>query len=98
MAVIRYAIVDDDGLVLNVALWDQVTAWSPPTGTTAIPASDEVQIGGTIDRRTQEFTPGPILELPPDPGRSVEALIEVLESNGSLTSTEVETIRTRGRS
>ena len=101
MALSRYAVVDDDGLVLNVLVWDGATSWSPPTGTVAVPVGDEVEIGGILDSRTKEFTPGPIIEIPIDPARRadrrVEALLETLESNGALTNVEVDKIKTRGR-
>ena len=37
MITMNYAIVDQTGLVVNVALWDGKTPWQPPEGHLAIP-------------------------------------------------------------
>jgi hypothetical protein len=49
-----YAIVRD-GRVENTCLWDGITPWEPPAGTTAIPCPDNVAIGYTYDGA--EWTP-----------------------------------------
>jgi hypothetical protein len=43
-----YAIVRS-GRVENTCLWDGVTPWEPPAGTTAVPCPDNVAIGYTYD-------------------------------------------------
>lgn len=46
----RYAIVDKDGNIVNVSLWDGVTPWQPPAEHKAIKdEKDEAQIGGKWD-------------------------------------------------
>lgn len=48
--VYRYAIVDADGNVTNVSLWDGVTPWTPGEGLKAIKdEKEEAQIGGKWD-------------------------------------------------
>lgn len=50
-----YAVIDKNGIVVNVVLWDGVAKWNPPTGMTAALADDECRIGGAyINGR---FTP-----------------------------------------
>lgn len=46
---VRYAIVQD-GVVVNIILWDGETEWTPPEGTTVHACPDEVGIGwGYVD-------------------------------------------------
>lgn len=63
----RYAIVDKDGLVDNVVLWDGIAAheveaddgrtvvvgWSPPEGSAAVELADDhpAQAGDTLDAK-----------------------------------------------
>lgn len=45
-----YAIVDQDGIVVNIALWDGQSEWRPGPGLTAVLAEGaEVQIGWIHD-------------------------------------------------
>lgn len=53
----RYAIVDAQGKVINVVLWDGGNDWSPPEGTTAVQDNNAV-IGGTIISGV--YTPPPV--------------------------------------
>jgi hypothetical protein len=48
-----YAIVAN-GVVTNVVLWDGVSEWTPPTGSTAnlLPADSQVSVGYTFDGTT----------------------------------------------
>ncbi len=45
----NYAVVDSNGNVINTCVWDGVSLWSPPEGTTAVLCDDEpnAEIGGT---------------------------------------------------
>lgn len=43
----RYALVDADGLVVNVIEWDGVSDWSPPESLTCLEADEAVSIGWT---------------------------------------------------
>lgn len=48
--VYRYAIVDKDGNITNVSLWDGKTPWQPGEGLKAIKdENNEAQIGGKWD-------------------------------------------------
>lgn len=43
----RYAIVDKDGNVVNVSLWDGIATWQPGEGLKAIKdEKDKAEIGG----------------------------------------------------
>lgn len=58
-----YAIVEDaTGVVVNIVVWDGVTPWEPPAGTTVVEDVDGVAwIGGTyVDG---EFAPQPPSEV-----------------------------------
>jgi hypothetical protein len=41
----RYALVDVDGLVVNVIVWDGETDYIPDDGLTAVPVPDDVVAG-----------------------------------------------------
>jgi hypothetical protein len=45
----NYAVVDSNGNVINICVWDGVSLWSPPEGTTAVLCDDEpnAESGGT---------------------------------------------------
>lgn len=46
----RYAIVDADGNITNVSLWDGKTPWQPPEGHKAIKDEEnKAEIGGKYD-------------------------------------------------
>jgi hypothetical protein len=36
----RYAIIDSNGLVDNIILWDEAAQWSPPEGMTMVKVED----------------------------------------------------------
>ena len=36
----RYAIIDSNGLVDNIILWDEAAEWSPPENMTMVKAED----------------------------------------------------------
>ncbi|EFN5562441.1 tail fiber assembly protein [Escherichia coli] len=43
-----YAVVNSDGLIINIVVWDGVTEWGPPEGTHAVRCGDNLcGIGGT---------------------------------------------------
>lgn len=44
----RYAVVDADGKVVNVVLWDGQSDWVPPEGSEAV-QSDDADIGWVRD-------------------------------------------------
>lgn len=70
----RYAIVDDDGLVVNVTEWDGTSSWEPPVGTTAIPdPSGQVAIGWTYANGVFTAPPPPVVVLGPTFGYELEA-------------------------
>lgn len=50
MTVSKYAVVDGSNNVINIVLWDGVTTWSPPAGTTSALSgggAGDAEIGGT---------------------------------------------------
>ena len=46
----KYAIVNAEGVIENVAEWDGESQWTTPEGTVAVPVPDEkyAEIGGTF--------------------------------------------------
>lgn len=44
----RYALVDDDGLVVNVVEWDGEADWSAPEGLTAVETDEAVSVGWSL--------------------------------------------------
>lgn len=60
-----YAVVNGKGLIENVVVWDGITEWSPPEGTTAVDCGDSLcQIGGTY--KEGKFSPAPQAEVSKD--------------------------------
>lgn len=59
-----YAIIEN-GIVVNLVVWDGVSKWSPPAGSTAIliPADTSVSIGYTYNGTT--FSAPQTNESPP---------------------------------
>lgn len=47
----RFAVVDDDGLIVNVVVWDGVSDWSPGDGVrpVEVPDGKPADIGGRVD-------------------------------------------------
>lgn len=45
----RYALVDTDGLVVNVVEWDGQVEWSPPEGLTAVATEGHVSKGWRLE-------------------------------------------------
>lgn len=54
----RYAVIDSNNYVINVALWDGVSEWSPGPGLGLVQLQEEqlVDIGWTYDEETGLFT------------------------------------------
>lgn len=49
----RWAMVDGNGIVVNVCNWDgDLFTWQPPEGITMVRAGDDVGIGWTWDGQT----------------------------------------------
>lgn len=57
------ALVDANGLVVNVIEWSADSDCTPPDGLTLVDAGNGCAIGGTYDPSTSTFTP----PTPPDP-------------------------------
>ena len=64
----RYAIVDTEGNVINIAEWDGVSKWSPPENTTLVPAEDEADAerGGTYSNGQFHRAVAPVPVATPD--------------------------------
>jgi len=60
----RYAIVNKDGIVINICEWDGITQWSPPTGCIAV-QHDYCDINDFYDKFTGRLTKTIIIT--PDP-------------------------------
>ena len=55
-----YAVIDGDGNIVNVIVWDGVTEWEPPEGTQAVRCGDNLcGIGGTYKNGVFTFPPAP---------------------------------------
>ncbi|EFH6041019.1 tail fiber assembly protein [Escherichia coli] len=55
-----YAVVNSDGLIINIVVWDGVTEWGPPEGTHAVRCGDNLcGIGGTYKDGVFTFPPAP---------------------------------------
>lgn len=67
-----YAVVNSDGLIINVVVWDGVTEWAPPEGAQAVRCGDNLcGIGGT-------YKDG-VFAAPPEPEVPKEDLISQAE-------------------
>lgn len=51
----RYAVINKDGDVMNVVIWDGVTQWNPPKDHIAV-REDKVDVFDKYDRATKTFT------------------------------------------
>ncbi len=60
----RYAVINNDGIVVNVIEWDGKTQWSPPSGCFVI-QNDYCDINDFYDKFTKKFTKTIIIS--PDP-------------------------------
>lgn len=60
----RYAVIDSNNYVVNIALWDGVSEWSPGPGLSLIQLQEDqfVDIGWTYDEETGLFI-NPILPV-----------------------------------
>lgn len=68
----NYAVVNADGLIINIVVWDGVTEWAPPEGTQAVRCGDNLcGIGGT-------YKDG-VFGAPPEPEVPKEDLISQAE-------------------
>ncbi|EEY1620878.1 tail fiber assembly protein [Escherichia coli] len=67
-----YAVIDGDGNIVNVIVWDGVTEWEPPEGTQAVRCGDNLcVIGGTYKEG--------VFNVPPEPEVPKEDLISQAE-------------------
>ncbi|ELU9811291.1 tail fiber assembly protein [Escherichia coli] len=67
-----YAVVNSDGLIINIVVWDGVTEWGPPEGTHAVRCGDNLcGIGGTYKEG--------VFNVPPEPEVPKEDLISQAE-------------------
>lgn len=82
----NYAVVNADGLIVNIVVWDGVTEWEPPEGTEAVRCGDNIcGIGGTY--KDGVFT------VPPAPDVSKEDLVAQSEQQkANLIAEATQTI------
>lgn len=62
----RYALIDENGNVDNIVMWDGSTSWTLPTGYTAV-ATDKANIGWTYTNGNFVEPPAPPLGASPTP-------------------------------
>jgi len=63
----RYAIIDSNGVVDNIILWDEAAQWSPPEGMTMVKVED-IQCGIGWTYANDVFTdPTPVVTEDPAP-------------------------------
>jgi hypothetical protein len=60
---VNYAVISDQGQVINVIVWDGVSVWQPPEGCTVEPIFEGSSAGIGWSYADGEFTP-PIEEIP----------------------------------
>lgn len=60
----RYAVINNDGLVINVIDWDGKAKWSPPSGCYVI-QDDHCDINDFYNRFTKKFTKPIIISADP---------------------------------
>lgn len=54
----NYALINSANVVVNIALWDGVTPWTPPDNTIAIRIGEQVcDVGYLYDPQTGLFSP-----------------------------------------
>lgn len=41
----RYAVIDENNVVVSVVIWDGVAQWAPPAGTLAVLGSNRPEMG-----------------------------------------------------
>ena len=59
----RYALINANGLVVNVSLWDGETEWQPPEGITVVKVPDGQPCGpGWTFNGTDWIAPPPVEE------------------------------------
>ncbi|WP_124668926.1 MULTISPECIES: hypothetical protein [Burkholderia cepacia complex] len=59
MTISSYAIVEN-GVVVNIVLWDGKAEWAAPDNCQVVAATAGAEVGGTYDGKT--FTPAPPLQ------------------------------------
>lgn len=63
----RFAVIDAEGIVKNVIIWDEVSQWAPPDGHALIKA-EEIACGIGWKYENGVFTiPAPSVEPTPEP-------------------------------
>lgn len=52
----RYVVVDKEGKVINVIIWDGIAKWSPPDGCTlALDENQDININDVWDENLKKF-------------------------------------------
>ena len=75
-----YAVINDEGVIINTVVWDGVSQWAPPEGTIAVRCGEQLcGIGGTY--KDGKFYPPPEPEIPQE-----ELVAKALQLKSSLIS------------
>lgn len=53
---LRHAVCDKDGNVVNVVLWDGISKWSPRDITHYVVRHDECSVGDKIEKESNKIT------------------------------------------
>jgi hypothetical protein len=84
----RCALVDTDGVVVNVALVDSDADWSPDDGITVVPLTDEaVSPGWTYDGAAFHVPSAPAVSEPPVPVTVAPTVVGELIAQAATAST-----------
>lgn len=78
----RYAMVDANGDVVNVVVWNgDETTWKPPAGVTMVLAEEESEPGGKFDAQSRKFTMRPKVAQLKTVEQRLAELEQVLETS-----------------
>lgn len=89
--VLTWAVIDPNGVVDNLVLWDGVSEWTPGPGYSLVDVTarpHEPRIGGTYDDKTDTFADAPPPE--PEPLTDLEVLTAKLIEKGYITADDVK--------
>lgn len=85
MSAENYAVVNSEGLIINIVVWDGITDWAPPESTQAIRCGDNIcGIGGN-------YQDG-VFTLPPEPEIPQEDLIAMADQRKSNLISETSQV------
>lgn len=72
----RYAVIDKDGIVINIAEWNGITPYHPGSGLSLVPAADNTSTG---DLKTSDGFVKPVPDVAEEQPQTLEARVAELE-------------------